>query len=571
MIKRRLLFCLSTILFTSAVRAEVSLTINGLEGELQDNVDAYLSAFSPEEYSTSLRFRYRLEKRIKQALRALGYYHPDILFRAEGEHLLLTVTPGSPVIIEQSDIVLEGEISSDPDANALISHSGLQKEAVVNHGNYQALKSGLRNLALAKGYFDGHFTRSELAVAPDLNQAFIHLHYSSGDRYHLGATRIEGSQIEESKVRSLIPYREGDVYRAATIARLSHNLSDSGWFSSVAVEPMLDSTDKNGHLPMKVTLVPAAGNQLETGIGYSTDVGPRASLNWDKPWVNLYGHSFESSLSFSEPEQTATLGYKIPLEDVLNEYYRIELGIKNLDDNDTQSLESSLKLERHWQLTSGWQRNASVRYLYEDYEQASEEDELQMLLPGIAYSRTRIFAKDGVLPMRGNKQSVSAEIADENLISPTRLLRLQGQASWVESIGPDHRAFVRLTAGANLVDNIEDIPPSLRFFAGGDSSLRGYDYESISPRDEDGELIGARYMATGTLEYQYRLTGSWWLAGFIDAGDAWSDSVPEWKQGIGAGVRWISPVGPVRLDFAWGQDTLSDDSFRIHFTLGAEL
>jgi translocation and assembly module TamA len=148
---------------------------------------------------------------------------------------------------------------------------------------------------------------------------------------------------------------------------------------------------------------------------------------------------------------------------------------------------------------------------------------------------------------------------------------MQGQTAWIGSIGQNHRGFARLGISANLVDNIEDIPPSLRFFAGGDNSLRGYDYQSVSPVDEDGELIGAKYMATGTLEYQYRLTGNWWLATFVDAGDAWSESSPELKKGLGAGIRWVSPVGPVRLDFAWGQDEFADHQLKIHFTLGPEL
>lgn len=572
MIKRRLLFCLLVLQPVSAVQAETSLLINGLEGELQTNVETYLSAIEPEEYSTSLRFRSRLEKRIQQALRALGYYHPDIRFRAEDEQLVVTVLPGAPVLIKQSDIVLSGAMSSDKDAAALLEQAGLQQGEVLDHGRYQALKSGIRNLALAKGYFDGNFTRTELGVAPELDQAFIYLHYDSGDRYHFGATHITGSQIEESRVRSLIPYQQGDPYRATGIARLNHNLSDTGWFSSVSVQPGLDLSAGDGALPTQVALVPAARNRLETGLGYSTDVGPRASLNWNKPWVNRYGHSFDSSLSVSAPQQSATFGYQIPLQDALHEYYRAELGVKQLDDNDTRSLESNLKLERHWRLESGWHRTLSVRYLYEDYQQGSEEDELQMVLPGIAYSRTRISAREGTLPMRGNKQSVSVEVADENFISPARLLRIQVQTAWIGSIGLDHRGFTRLGWSGDLVDDIGDIPPSLRFFAGGDNSLRGYDYQSVSPVDEDGELVGGKYMATATLEYQYRLSGNWWLATFADVGDAWSHSASEWKRGVGAGIRWVSPVGPVRLDFAWGLDVSpEDDRFKIHFTLGPEL
>jgi translocation and assembly module TamA len=119
------------------------------------------------------------------------------------------------------------------------------------------------------------------------------------------------------------------------------------------------------------------------------------------------------------------------------------------------------------------------------------------------------------------------------------------------------------------METVENLPPSLRFFAGGDNNLRGYAYESVSPLNQQGELVGGRYMATASLEYQYRVTGNWWLATFADYGSAWTDS-PDWKRGVGFGVRWGSPIGAVRIDFAWGLDA-EGSPFQLHFSLGPEL
>ena len=568
-----LFFQVLVFLFASCASADISLRINGLKGDLEKNVDMHLSAIRQEDYSISLRFQSRLKKAIAAALKPLGYYHPDIRFAVseDAQQLTVTISPGAPVLIELSDIVIAGEAGEDPDFVTLVEKSGLKPGEVLNHGHYQSLKSDMRNIALAKGYFDAGFTRTQLGVAADLNQAFVHLHYNSRKRYHFGATIIEGSQIEEVRIRSLIPYKEGDPYLTSDVGKLNQNLANTDWFSSVIVEPDFTHVGEGNTLPMRVVVVPQARNKLETGIGYSTDVGVRGTLNWNKPWLNSYGHSFDSSLSLSEPEQLVTFGYQIPLQDVLNDYYRVELGIKNTDDNDTQSLESNLKVERHWRLESGWHRTVSLRYLNENFEQGEQDDQIEMVLPGVAYSRTRISARSGTLPMSGDKQSISTEIADESVVSPTRLVKLQGRSAWIRSIGENHRGFFRLGGGIDIVDDIEDIPPSLRFFAGGDNNLRGYEYKSVAPADEDGDLIGAKYIATTTLEYQYRFTGNWWLASFVDIGDAWSKESPEWKTGPGFGVRWISPIGPVRLDFAWGMDKEPDERFRFHFTLGPEL
>ncbi|MEZ8861299.1 autotransporter assembly complex family protein [Vibrio sp. 10N.247.311.51] len=570
MIRKTLPVLIGTLLSSTLAFADVSLEIKGLDGALEDNVDAYLSAIPEEEYSVSLRFQSRLESMIKEALNALGYYHPKITFThfEDDTEMTVTVEPGEPVVIYTSDIVLTGEAKDDPDFLALIAKSSLSKGSTLNHGNYDSLKSSIRNLGLAKGYFDGAYDLSKLEVAPELNRAYVRLHYNSGIRYHFGTTQVTGSQIEEDKVQSLKPFEDGEPYSITKVGEYNQNLSNTDWFSSVFVEPDLSQLGEGREIPMKVSLAPQARNQIETGIGVSTDLGVKGTLKWKKPWVNDRGHSFNSSLSISKPEQTITAAYKIPLDDVLNDYYQVKYGMKNLDNRDTKSLESNLALERYWRLDNGWQRTVFIRYLVENYEQGLQDDLAQFVLPGIAFSRTR--TRGGSMPMWGDKQTIMFEAADDTLLSATKVVRFQGQTAWIRSIGDNHRGLTRLQFGGNFADEFDKLSPSLRFFAGGDNSIRGYGYESISPRDESGALTGAKFMATSSFEYQYRLVGNWWGAAFYDIGDAFNDK-PEWKHGTGVGVRWASPVGPVSLDFAWGLDAAKGDEFQLHFSLGPEL
>ncbi|MCZ4309042.1 autotransporter assembly complex family protein [Vibrio atlanticus] len=570
MIRKTLPVLIGTLLSSTLAFADVSLDIKGLDGALADNVDAYLSAIPEEEYSVSLRFQSRLESMINEALNALGYYQPNITFTHSEDDTELTVTvePGEPVVIYASDIVLTGEAKDDPDFWALIAKSKLSKGSILNHGNYDSLKSSIRNLGLAKGYFDGAYDLSKLEVAPELNRAYVRLHYNSGIRYHFGSTQVTGSQIEEEKVQSLKPFEDGEPYSITKVGEYNQNLSNTDWFSSVFVEPDLSQLGEGREIPMKVSLAPQARNQIETGIGVSTDLGVKGTLKWKKPWVNEKGHSFNSSLSISKPEQTITAAYKIPLDDVLNDYYQIKYGMKNLDNRDTKSLESNLALERYWRLDNGWQRTVFIRYLVENYKQGLQDDLAQFVLPGVSFSRTR--TRGGSMPMWGDKQTIMVEAADDTLLSETQVVRFQGQTAWIRSIGNNHRGLTRLQFGGNFADEFDKLSPSLRFFAGGDNSIRGYGYESISPRDESGALTGAKFIATSSFEYQYRLVGNWWGAAFYDIGDAFNDT-PEWKHGTGVGIRWASPVGPVSLDFAWGLDAKKGDEFQLHFSLGPEL
>jgi translocation and assembly module TamA len=564
------LIALAIAVCSGPVLAKTKLSIEGLSGELEKNVDVYLSSIDESDYSTSLRFQSRVESTVSEAVRAMGYYEPEFTMQVDEEKNSLTVivAVGEPVRITELDVILNGEANDDQAFVQLLQNSSLKQGSVLNHGAYEALKSGIRNMALRRGYFDGSFTLTRLEVSPEKKQAFVRLHYSSGIRYNFGTTLVEGSQIEESKVQSLIPFDEGDPYLASDIGILNQNLSSTGWFGSIYIQPDLSLVGEGRDLPVKVQVSPQSKNQLETGLGYSTDVGIRGTLKWKKPWINRYGHSFDSSFQLSQPEQIITVGYEIPLEDVLNDYYRIAYGMKHLDNNDTESLEATAAVERHWQLESGWHRTVYLKAVQEDFTQGSQDDSFFMLLPGVAFSKTR--SKGGAMPTWGDKQRVSVEYGDENFFSETQVLRLTGTTTWIRSLGTDHRGIARLDGRTNFTDDVTRLPPSLRYFAGGDNNIRGYGYESISPTDDDGKLVGAKYMVTSTLEYQYRVYGNWWLAAFVDYGDAFSET-PEWKTGTGLGVRWASPIGPVRLDFALGLDEEEGDQFQFHFGIGPEL
>ncbi|EPB6519746.1 autotransporter assembly complex family protein [Vibrio parahaemolyticus] len=570
MIKKALPVIVGLLVVSQSAYADVSLKLKGIDGALEDNVKAYLSSIPEKDYSTSLRFQARLDQSITEALNALGYYHAKISYSiSEGnDELIVNIHKGLPVKIKVMDVVISGEAKEDEEFANLIAKSPLKVGRILNQGEYDSLKSGIRNLALQRGYFNGDFKLNKLEVIPELNEANVRLHYDSGIRYHFGPVEITGSQIWENRVESMRPFEIGEPYLVSDVGEYNQNLSNTDWFSSVFVEPDLSKLEDGRELPIKVSLAPAAKNQIETGIGYSTDTGVRGTLKWKKPWVSARGHSFNTALSLSKPEQTITAGYKIPLDDVLREYYQLQFGLKHLDNRDTESLESNLAVERHWLTDGGWHKTVYVRHLYENFSQGLQDDGVQFVLPGATFSRTRV--RGGSMPMWGDKQSVTVEYGDPALLSETRVLRLLGRSSWIRGIGENHRGLFRLEGGANITEEFEKLSPSLRFFAGGDNNIRGYGYESISPVDESGALTGAKYILSSTLEYQYRVYGNWWAATFYDIGDAFNDT-PEWKSGAGVGIRWASPVGPVSFDFAWGLDEKPNNEFRIHFSLGPEL
>lgn len=555
------------------VHAANRIEFTGATEERKQNIALYLSVFSPAQINKSTRFKNRVAREIKQALRGHGYYQVRVVFEdaTDGADYVLKarIIAGRSVFIDVADLQINGEAIRDADFLTLQKAKAPRQGDRMHHGIYEDYKKALLSLSHRKGYFDAKFSRAELVITPGDRRGKMHLHFQSGPRYRFGEISFKGSQIREERLYPLLPFKSGDFYSVDQLAKFNQNLANTSWFGSVDldVEPELR---KDGVVPVSVLLTPAIRNILETGVGFSTDVGPRLKIKWEKPWLNDRGHSLQTDLLLSGTEQTFDSRYKIPLRNVSNDYYQFVIGFENLNDStiDARSKKLDLVAERNWLLNSGWTRNASLHWLYEDFIQATQDDKANLIMPGLSLSKGT--DSGGSMPMLADFYLLGIEVADQSWGSDTDFIRLRARAGWIGNWSVDERWLVKLDGGTILQEEVLNIPPSLRFYAGGDSSLRGYRYRTVAPVNDTQQIIGGTRLATLALEYQHRVKGDWWLALFTDYGSAWNDR-PDWKQSVGIGARWASPVGPIRLDLAYGMDHEPNGRFRLHFTLGPEL
>lgn len=592
--------------------AALDVRIEGIEGDVAANIRHYLDDLDPEQFSRT-RVEGETQRRAREAMRVYGYYEPDIQLRLDDRepprHVELVIEPGPRVTIERIDFTLAGDSREDPPFQEAIDAFPLAQGDPLVHAPYDRLRSRLANLALERGYFDWRFTDRRMEVRPFAESARLYLALDSGPRYRFGDVSIRGSHIETDRLRNMLTFAPGDPYLAGELARYNQRLGQSGWFGSITVRPrliegeaLLQEAEAEGFLaeldagaveeagprlemaavdaasavvrrgppevPIDIALTPADRHQFEVGVGYATDVGPRLRFSWEQPWINRYGHGLDHDLFLSAPEQRFSGVYSMPLEDPLRDSYRFQYGLRHRDNKDTRSLEATVEAARRWEFENRWVQTLYVRSTYEDFTQGGDAEQVLILYPGISWSRTR--TRNPTFPDWGDRQRIAFEVSDGLWGSDADFLRMTGETQWIRMFGDDTRLVTGVGIGAIETDDFGKVPPSLRFFAGGDRSVRGYGYESLSPRNEEGRLTGGQQLLTASVELQRRLTGSWWGAAFVDTGDAFDDWGPDdLNTGAGLGVRWISPVGPIRFDIAHPFDD-EDNAWRLHFAIGPE-
>ncbi len=585
----------------------LTIEVNGVNKALRSNIEAHIGEL-PTSAVQRRAFIFNLEDNIKAALESMGFYHGQIKQEMAQPpkgawHLVLNITPGVATKILWVDVLMEGEMLKDPAFSQWLDKISILPGDRLNQGNYENVKSQLLGLALSRGYFDARYLQSKITVNRDLNTATITLSMNSGDRYLIGDIHFVGSDLRPKLLDKMIPFPKDSPYSTARMGQLNRDLLDSNYFSGIQVVPVLENT-KDGVIPIRVELTPKPNNTLNLGLG--GDIGnsadnkfdPRVSATWTTPQINRLGHSQTTTLEWSPDRPKFLTTYSIPLSHPVNDKLQIKFGITrdkygvtqefDQDKSDfvnTGQLESTkyqFGLLRQQKLDNNWLLGYSVEGIREFYDQAGIEYDPTFVMFGIGAQQT-VRSDNSLDPKNGYRQTYSIQYADPSLGSAIRLLRLQASGILVHTFFEKHRFVSRIDLGVDLArdDDLAMIPPSLRFFAGGDQSIRGYSYQELGPYLEytgsngvlNREVFGGRYLMVGSLEYQYYLTPTWRLAAFIDAGNSFDKDQFTPVISVGPGIHWISPVGPIKLDIGFGlkESETQDQPWRIHLTMGTVL
>ena len=514
--------------------------------------------------------RREILKHAREGLQAMGYYEPQLDLKGGTSGSCATVTldvqTGPPVILTRVDIRLMGDAKEDPAFRKRVDNPPLVTGERLQHDQYTQLKRQLQQNLISRGYVEGTLSRHELKVDTEARTASVVLVVDSGPRYRFGQVRVVGSDLDPALIDAYVHFEEGQPYDSKRVLETQQAYLGAGYFSAARIQK--GETDPvTRTIPISITLTDSHRWSLLTGVGFSTDTGPRIRLGVENRRVNRQGHRFRAETQLSEVEQGAGASYQIPLSDLLRERLDLHTSYINEDTDSNTNERWSTGADYIVEMDSKWVSTLSLEYLRETWQIADEVDQAELLMP--AWQLSRIKANDPVYPTFGWRLSGKIRVAHQGLSSTASFAQFTPSAKLVFPV-LGGRILTRVDLGYTEINDVRELPASLRFFAGGDSSIRGFSYESLGPEDANGEVIGGRHLATGSLEYDHPLTEKWHLAAFTDAGNAFNDPEAfEARHSAGVGLRWRSPLGPIRLDVARAVDEARN--WRVHLSMGPDL
>jgi translocation and assembly module TamA len=592
--------------------------VTGLDNELMaQNVRVSLSlsdAIGREVSGRRLNYLLReAEAETRKALEPFGYYSPTIVIqrsdrnRPEGEDaepaarraaaadggreegsslgISIRVDPGTPVRVRAWNVGVAGDAASDHQVSAALEAFAPRKGEVLDHPLYESSRTRVSRALAARGYFGADFAARRVEVTRADNAADIDLRWTSGTRYALGAVTFSqepNAIIRDSLLQRLVGWDPGEAYDEVEIERLRSSLVALDYFGLVEVLPQPDTSaeaaDADKIAPVQVNLTPAPRSIYTVGVNYGTKSGAGFSLGVERRYLNDRGHKALAQLDYASKRKTATLQYRVPAFAWLDGWYTASLQAADEQTDALDSRRLEFVASRSGQYNDQLNLVASAHLLRERWSYFTQDKPVSIYrYASFAYPSLRaqyIDVDDRLAPRRGTGGTLMVRGGKGGADGKATFAQLHATAQWFRGFASDSRLIVRGEAGHTFTDELLDLPPSLRYFAGGDRSIRGYGWREVGPRIRDSAgnsyALGASNVVTASVEYERYFRSPWGAAFFIDSGSAFDGRTPDMHTGVGVGLRWRSPVGPVRIDIARGLKS-PDSPFTLHLNIGADL
>ncbi|MGK2906481.1 MAG: autotransporter assembly complex protein TamA [Desulfuromonadales bacterium] len=588
------IFCLFFISSTGwAIDAEkLNVEVTGVTGDVLKNVEIWLSISNaseeqevdllesfnvgekdkkPELSEPTIQRLHRLApEEIRQALQPFGYYEPKIDARLEKImgvwQAAYKIAPGPPTTLDRVEIRVNGEGGEESSVKEVLASTEIISGQRLDHRTYEQTKSQLSDALYNAGYIDAKFIRSEIKVYPPKHKADIYLIAETGPPFKFGPITVEQDILHQDFVNRFANIKQGDRFDTRKLIDFQLALTDSNYFNQVEILAKRENAVGN-EIPVTVTTEPAKPRRYVAGLGFGTDTGPRVTGGVELRRLNRSGHKMSFGLLVSSIEQSISSQYLVPIKNIAtdNLAFTASASKVKVGDIDTNQFKLSTSVNENWM---GFRRRVSLSLERENFDVGGGTQTSTLVIPGILLSRKS--ADDPLFPRKGYSATLDIHGGVESPLTETTFLLTSLSARTVLPLTELSRLLLRGDIGAIQATKFSDLPPSQRFFAGGDQSVRGYGYQELSPKNSDGKAIGGQYLTVASIEADYLFYKNFGMATFFDVGNAGNDVLTSLKKGVGIGLRYRSPVGMIRVDVARALDD-GAGGFHLHISIGADL
>ncbi len=541
-------FCL---MVSTAAMSQTKINIRGVNNTLLTNVELRLSEYDQVK-SLKSKNDGKIIKQVQLALAPYGYFSPQVkIFRdANNYPSRISIHKGPPTRIRELSIKVTGPGRNNPRIIKALLKLPLQRGQQFNSASYEQAKQDLFDAAEHEGYLRSRFDISTVVINRKEQSANITLLFNTNKQYYFGRVHFNQARVSSKLLNRYIPFQYGAPYRTDKIIALSNQLSGSSYFKQVSVKPKINSQT---YVPIQVNLKPVSRYNYTLGVGYGTDTDIRGRAGLSIVPVNEKGHKFSTILQGSMNQNALQAQYVIPGTDPVTDQYDITGTMGDQDFSSGYSNSVLLTLASRHQ-TTRFQRSLSINALYEKYNYNNlplPKTEATLLFPRGLFTWRHVG--DELFAKKGYNATLTALAASQKVLSKHNLGQFEGDLK--VAISSDYlraRVFAHSIQGITFTNHINNIPLSLAFLLGGADNLKAYGYNSIGPGKQI-EFYG--------IELQKETKDDWYLIGFVDIGDVYNPQPKQMKYDVGAGLMWISPVGPIKVGLA---QAVNNNFQRIH-------
>ncbi len=565
-----LLACISLPAWADELDIEAPAALKPL---LEKNLDLAWGLRQKDAQFSAAAWRELYEKSratARELLETEGYFSPRIessfAQTAQGWTARFQVDPGARTRVAKIDLRLTGAIEHTPAGRRLerayLETIPLPIGAPFTQSAWSAAKQDLIQRLAARRYASARIVDSQALVNPAQHTATLLLVADSGPAFAFGPLEIQGlKRYPAHLVERLCGVPRGTPYQQSKLLECQRNLEQSGYFQTAAVQ-LDDAAQQAAAAPVRVRVEEAKPYKLTLGAGYGTDTGPRAQAYWLQRDFAAGAMQLKLATVLENTQQQASAELVWPPD---ADRYLWSLGTAakhtDIEGQMTRSLQVLGKRTRK----QGAVESSLVAQFQVERQEAGGVLEGSNRALTLNYIWTHHTAPDTDYPRRGWVSTVQAGGALKSLLSDRSFVRLYWRHLQFFPVGLRDRLIGRLELGATLASTTRGIPTDFLFRAGGANSVRGYAFQSLGPPLNDS-VVSGRYLFTSSVEYDHFFTPAWGAALFVDAGQA-ANSLGALHPvvGLGPGLRYRSPIGPVNLDVAYG---VALHQWRLHFSLG---